>query len=226
MPCNHLQQRMTTFPQKVVLKDYALIFWDFDGVIKDSVEVKSRAFESLFAPYGSTVITKVREHHQANGGMSRFEKFPIYLSWVGQPVTAKRVEEFCEQFSQRVVDEVIASAWVPGVECYLRTNPFNQKFVLISATPKPEIDTILDRLDLTICFDAVFGAPTSKQEAIRQTIARKSFGPAECLMIGDARADHDAATANDVRFLLRRHHLNNSVFADYIGPSIHDLTSL
>ena len=30
------------------LKKYKNIFWDFDGVIKDSVDVKSEAFLNLF----------------------------------------------------------------------------------------------------------------------------------------------------------------------------------
>jgi|TARA_Y100000310_G_C20511448_1_gene729077 beta-phosphoglucomutase-like phosphatase (HAD superfamily) len=33
-----------------------VIFWDFDGVIKDSVNVKTRAFEKLFLPFGENVV--------------------------------------------------------------------------------------------------------------------------------------------------------------------------
>ena len=31
------------------------IFFDFDGVIKDSVKVKSESFEKLFLPFGKKV---------------------------------------------------------------------------------------------------------------------------------------------------------------------------
>ncbi|MEC7219091.1 MAG: hypothetical protein VXW29_01645, partial [SAR324 cluster bacterium] len=31
---------------------YKLIFWDFDGVIKDSVPLKTEAFDQLFCEYG------------------------------------------------------------------------------------------------------------------------------------------------------------------------------
>ena len=37
-----------------------VIFWDFDGVIKDSVEAKSSAFEKIFSSYGSNISNKVR----------------------------------------------------------------------------------------------------------------------------------------------------------------------
>ena len=40
------------------IKKAKTIFWDFDGVIKDSVSVKSDAFEELFLPFGSDVAKK------------------------------------------------------------------------------------------------------------------------------------------------------------------------
>ena len=36
-----------------------VIFWDFDGVIKDSVKVKSLAFERLFSDYGNNIVDGV-----------------------------------------------------------------------------------------------------------------------------------------------------------------------
>ena len=40
-----------------LLKEFQAIFLDFDGVIKDSVEIKSNAFEQLFLPSGYIVIS-------------------------------------------------------------------------------------------------------------------------------------------------------------------------
>ena len=51
------------------------IIFDFDGVIAESVNVKTEAFASLYEPYGKDVVNKVEQHHLANGGVSRFEKF-------------------------------------------------------------------------------------------------------------------------------------------------------
>ena len=52
----------------------------FDGVIKESVSVKTDAFVDLFRPYGRDVCEQVRKHHLANGGMSRYQKMPTYLN--------------------------------------------------------------------------------------------------------------------------------------------------
>ena len=62
-----------------LIKKSSVIFWDFDGVIKESVDIKGKAFQKLFEVYGTEVMEMVRIHHENNGGMSRFDKFPVYL---------------------------------------------------------------------------------------------------------------------------------------------------
>ena len=119
-----------------VLGASTLIFWDFDGVIKDSVNVKTEAYTSLFLPYGHEVATRVRQHHEVNGGVSRFDKIPLYLLWAGELATPERIDEFCTRFSLLVLQKVIDSPWVPGVREYLLLNSGIQYFVLVTATPQ------------------------------------------------------------------------------------------
>lgn len=210
----------------VLLRNPKLIFWDFDGVIKESVEVKTRAFVQLFQPFGVEVADRVRAHHEANGGMSRFDKLPLYLGWAGIEPTEGRVSSYCKQFSQLVLQGVIDAPWVLGAEDYLRSNPHRQIFVTVSATPQDELEQILQVLDLRKCFADVFGAPTSKKEAISMTLESYNIAPQHCLMIGDAKADWDAAQTNQVPFLLRRHATNGQVFKDYTGDSVEDFRGL
>ena len=106
------------------LDKFELIFWDFDGVIKESVSVKTDAFVELFQSYGKDVCNKVKQHHIENGGMSRFNKIPLYLEWSNIAPTNERVDDMCAKFSGIVKNKVINSAWVPGVERFLRSNIF------------------------------------------------------------------------------------------------------
>ena len=48
-------------------QDKNYIFWDFDGVIKESVELKSNAYEQLFLEFGSDVSDKIRDQLAALG---------------------------------------------------------------------------------------------------------------------------------------------------------------
>ncbi len=202
------------------LRKYELVFWDFDGVIKDSVDVKGQAFFELFQPFGDDIAKRVQDHHAANGGMSRFEKIPIYLRWASEDSCSTQIDSYCDMFSQLVLQRVIDSPWVSGVETFLHCNPYSQVFVLVSATPLGELKQILKGLQIEVCFEEIFGAPTSKSDALSMVIVSRGLDPKACLMIGDAREDLAAARANSVDFLLRLHPNNSELFANYNGPFV------
>ena len=194
----------TVIQVEAILQHAAVVFWDFDGVIKDSVVAKSVAFEQLFLPYGRDLASRVRQHHEAHGGVSRYKKMPIYLDWAGETGTAAQIDEFCDRFARLVRQSVIESAWVPGVREYLQDRHAHQHFVLVTATPQTEILQILDALDIAYCFREVHGFPTPKDEAIRDVLPRFQCPSEQALAVGDSEADFDAATVNNVPFLLRR----------------------
>lgn len=202
-----------------LLKRARVVFWDFDGVIKDSLTVKSDAFERLFLPYGSEIAARVRRHHEAHGGLSRFEKVPLYLDWAGEAPTPERVFEFCERFSTIVRQEVIDAPWVPGVREYLDANHLRQRFALVTATPQQEMQEILQALGIAHWFGEVHGAPTPKAAAMSLVLQRWSCQPEQSLAVGDADADFDAAEANHVTFALRRTRLNQELQERFAGPS-------
>ena len=206
------------------IRDYKIVFWDFDGVIKDSVGSKSDAFESLFLPYGKDLAARVRQHHENNGGISRYEKIPTYLSWVNKGVTSEVVDRYCQRFASVVVKNVLASPWVPGIYDYIISNFQDQVFVLVTATPLEEIQVILQHLDIAHCFKKAFGSPTNKYDAIKHTLFDLNFSPNEALMIGDSESDLTASSKAGVNFFLRRnefnaslqHSCNSTVFDDLI----------
>ena len=206
-----------------LLNSALLIFWDFDGVVKDSLDIKSLAFENLFLPFGLEIASRVRIHHERNGGVSRFEKIPLYLQWAGQPTSPLQVNEFCDRFAKCVQQGVIDAPWVPGVREYLLGNFTEQYFVLVTATPQEEIEQILDALQISHCFREVYGAPTNKAIAIAAVLDRQKCPPIRSLMIGDAETDRQAALMNSVSFLLRRTPLNLTLQNSYSGPMFDDL---
>ena len=55
-----------------------VIIFDFDGVLVESVNIKTEAFAEIYRPYGKLIERKVVNHHLANGGVSRYEKFVLY----------------------------------------------------------------------------------------------------------------------------------------------------
>jgi phosphoglycolate phosphatase-like HAD superfamily hydrolase len=205
-----------------MLRRYATLFWDFDGVIKDSVAVKAAAFERLFAPFGAALAARVRAHHECNGGMSRYEKLPLYLQWAGHSASEAEVSAYCEQFSVAVRQATIDSPWVPGAREYLLANRARQCLVLVSATPQGEMEDILRAVGIASCFHEVHGAPTPKLQAIQAALERRGCAPADALMIGDSDSDYVAAKAAGLAFLLRRTPLNHDLQRRHGGLQCED----
>jgi phosphoglycolate phosphatase-like HAD superfamily hydrolase len=211
-----------TAPIVAFLHGRSTLFWDFDGVIKDSVAVKSDAYERLFAPFGPDVAARVRDHHERNGGISRFEKLPLYLSWAGREASEAEVSSYCGQFSAVVRQSVIDSPWVPGAREYLQANHARQCLFLVTGTPQAEMEDILMALELTSCFREVHGAPTSKSDAIELVLARWNCPRTDSLLIGDSDSDYAAAGTAGVQFLLRRTALNRQLQRKHLGLQCED----
>jgi phosphoglycolate phosphatase-like HAD superfamily hydrolase len=207
------------------IDNFSIVFWDFDGVIKDSVDIKTQAYEHLFLSYGDKVSKWVRRHHEANGGMSRFEKIPLYLRQAGIRDDSVTVDIFCSKFSNLVVQKVIDSPWVPGVVDYLSRKGQSTIFVLVTATPTREIEEIADRINISRCFEKVFGAPYDKADVIADVMKTYSLNSDDALMIGDAKADLVAADKNSIRFLLRRTPINLDLQKSYMGPQFEDFSN-
>ncbi len=193
------------------IKKAKTIFWDFDGVIKDSVSVKSDAFEELFLPFGSDVAKKIRMHHEDNGGMSRYDKLPIYLNLAGEKNSTDSISKYEKQFSKLVMNRVINSPWVEGVLEYIKTNYKAQKFFLITATPQKEIEEILKKLEISKYFKKVIGSPTNKKDAIKIILSNENINLDDSIMIGDSCSDYEAAKENNVFFVFRKTDLNKKL---------------
>ena len=74
------------------------LFFDFDGIIADSVGCKTEAFRDIYLPYGEEIASKVVDHHLKNGGISRFEKFVTYhADFLGKTISQNELNKHCEK---------------------------------------------------------------------------------------------------------------------------------
>ena len=55
------------------------IFFDFDGVIAESVSAKTYAFEEMYLPYGNDIALKVVEYHKLHGGFLDMKSLNIFI---------------------------------------------------------------------------------------------------------------------------------------------------
>jgi HAD superfamily hydrolase (TIGR01549 family) len=191
-----------------LLKKSSVIFWDFDGVIKDSLEVKASAFENLFSEYDQTILNQIKKHHFEFGGLSRFEKIPIYLDFAGIPRSQINIEKYTKKFSTLVKQSVIDSPWVPGAIEYIKSHYMKKQFFIVTATPKFEIDEILVRLGISNFFIEAYGSPTPKTKALALAIEKFQCDSKKTIMIGDSMSDYKSALQNNITFVLRQTEFN------------------
>lgn len=202
------------------------IIFDFDGVIVESVDIKTNAFGKIFEHEGVDVAKKVVEYHLKNTGISRYEKFRyIYKEILKRPLNDKEFQILCSKFASLVVDGVIMAPYVKGAIEFLKSYASEYKCFVVSATPLEELEDILRKRDIDQFFQAVYGAPVNKSEAVKKTLLKKAIESHETVYVGDAMSDFFAAKENLVTFIARINN-NESIFANMECLKINDLTKL
>jgi len=200
----------------------ALIF-DFDGVVTESVQLKSNAFADLYRPYGSDIVKKVVDHHETNGGMSRYEKIHLYHeSFLNKTITRKEIASLANQFSDLVVENVIAAPYVPGALEYIQKCCEQYKLFISTGTPTEEIKQIIIGRKIDHYFTAVFGSPDKKSTHLDQIISTYQIKHSEAIFFGDSNTDLEAAEKAHIRFVLVKNQFNKKLVQSYDGQIISD----
>ena len=194
------------------MKYYSAYIFDFDGVIKDSVRVKSEAFVQLYASEGIEFQRKVEEYHLTNGGISRYVKFKVWNEWLGRSTSEDAIEELAKNFAQLVIDNVVASPYVNGAIKALKSARENALTFLVTGTPDDEINLILSQLKLLELFLEVHGSSRKKTIIVNDILQRFDLNPSEVLFIGDAQTDYNASLDNGLDFYLRKTDYNSDWF--------------
>jgi len=178
-----------------------IIIYDFDGVICDSVNIKTEAFAELYQSYGKGVQQAVKEYHLAHGGISRHEKFRYFQSiLLGESVNQQKIDALADQFSLLVKQKVIASKYILGVIDFLKANEGKKQFIC-TGTPQNEIEDIVEKKGIKALFEEVYGSPRTKIEIIQTIMDKNSVSPKDCIFFGDAMTDYDAAKACSIPFV-------------------------
>jgi HAD superfamily hydrolase (TIGR01549 family) len=202
------------------------ILFDFDGVLAESVNIKTEAFRQMYLSYGEGFAQKVVEHHLANGGMSRYEKVKVYNGeWLGEEVTLEKIQLLSQKFSDLVVEGVVNCGEVTGAYDFLNSAS-NYKKYIITGTPTIEIKPILERRKMNHFFEEIYGSPEKKDFWVKEILRNENTLPEECVFIGDALADYNAAIGNNITFILRETKEAENLFKDYNGYRLKDLTAL
>ncbi len=120
------------------------IAFDFDGVLVESVDVKTGAFRRVFAGEAPETVERIVAYHLENGGVSRFEKFcVIYRDILRRALPVAEFRQLCEQFARLVVDAIVGAPWVEGAQGFLAAHTGHYTLFIVSGTPQAELREIV-----------------------------------------------------------------------------------
>jgi phosphoglycolate phosphatase-like HAD superfamily hydrolase len=183
-------------------KENAALFFDFDGVILDSVAIKTTPFVELFKPYGDQVLSQLLDYHRQHGGISRIEKIKFaHEHLIGKPLSEHELIAWGQRYSQLLADKVVGAAWIPGAREFLEEVNGDIPVFVISGTPETELLQLIEKRNMTAYFTEMRGSPTRKPAHIRDLISRYRLNPDHCVFVGDALTDYNAARETGLLFV-------------------------
>lgn len=188
----------------IMTRKYDAIVFDFDGVLVESVDVKTQAFGTLYAEYGDRIVEQVKAYHLQHGGVSRFKKFRYYHEvLLGKTLTEAEEQRLGDLFSQYVEDAVVEAVYVAGALEILEKTYQTLPLFIASGTPDQELKRIVSRRNMSHYFVSVHGSPAQKGNIIQDVLLKYGFDPDRVLMVGDAMSDYEGAIAAGVKFIGR-----------------------
>lgn len=179
------------------------IIFDFDGVLLESAEIKTEAFQELFSVYPD-LVQEIVEYHKKNMGISRYAKFRyFYENILGEQLSYDKERELGIEFSQIALNKILAAPAVRGALEFLNTYYKILPLFIASGTPEDELLYIVKNRNMSQFFKEIHGSPKKKTEIILDIISRYDLESDEVVFVGDALSDLKASMETGVYFIAR-----------------------
>lgn len=178
------------------------LVFDCDGVLLDSVNVKTDAFARLAQPWGDEARDRMVLYHTLHGGVSRYLKFEwFFREYIGREITPGEKEEWNEKFREYCLEAVRNCPMIPGALATLKTWHNVLPLYVCTGAPTGEVSEILRERGLSDYFTGIYGSPPVKPKLLEFIVNQDaSLTPADVLMIGDASTDLEAAEYAQTQF--------------------------
>lgn len=183
--------------------DCKVILWDFDGVIMDSMPIRSNGFALVLKSFPEEQVKELMDFHNVNGGLSRYYKFRYFFEAIrNEEITEEQVQELAASFSVIMLDSLINEALlIQDSVSFIKSNWQNYEMHIVSGSDGNELRQICESLDLAKYFKSINGSPTHKNELVRALLEENDYDKSEVVLIGDSKNDFEASMVNGIRFI-------------------------
>lgn len=178
------------------------IIFDFDGVILDSVPVKTEAYRILFRNYEEAVVSELITYHELNGGVSRYKKIEYFFDkLLNQKISEKTILKLANDYSLLTKEELTKPKYlIEDTISFIKRNYQNYNLHIASGADEDDLKYICNSLKISKYFLTINGSPMIKSEIVKKIIDLNNYSIDETILIGDSINDFEAAKNNEIDF--------------------------
>lgn len=182
------------------------VVFDFDGTLVDSNSIKRQAFFEVAGTFrnGTEMMKCILEEATDRDRYWVFQEFARGV--FGEADSA----ELAERYTRICQERIAAAPEIPGARaCLERLRSEGKHLFLNSATPAGPLASLVRLRRLESLFEAIYGAPATKQENLAAIRAQHRYAPEEMLVVGDGESDRVSAAMTGCRFVAVENADNN-----------------
>ena len=180
-----------------------MIFWDFDGVIMNSNEVRDQGFKEVLKDFPKEQVNQLMAFHQNNGGLSRYVKFRHFFEDIrGESIAEHEVKTWARKFSKIMMQLLInPDLLIDETRSFIKTNGGNYNMHIVSGSDQTELRQISRELGIVKYFNSIHGSPKPKTQWVSELMVEHAYNRQNTCLIGDSKNDYNAARDNEIYFI-------------------------
>jgi phosphoglycolate phosphatase-like HAD superfamily hydrolase len=178
------------------------LFFDFDGVILDSVAIRTEGFRRVLKDFDDSDVDQLIEYHNINGGISRYAKFKwFYKEVLKKELSQGQLDKYTDEFSSIMLDELSNKSYlIQQTVDFLKRTFLTMPMHVVSGADQTELRHLCKELDVAKYFNSIYGSPTAKDINITQMLDTYEYDGEDTIMICDSINDYEAAHVNGIYF--------------------------
>ena len=185
------------------------LFFDFDGVLFNSNKIRTKGFKIIFKEFPKTMVDKIIDYHEINGGLSRYHKIRYFFENIlNKDISDQLLQTYANEYRKVMAKELFDEKLkISDSINFLKTkrNKFDKTFI-VSGSDQKELRNLCEFLEIKDLFNGIYGSPIAKNELVKNILKKNSIELKDCCLIGDSLNDKEAALINGITFFAYNNH--------------------
>lgn len=181
-----------------------VIFFDFDGVILDSMSIRDIGFEKIAreATDSGEIINDFLSYHRYNAGLSRYVKIRyLYEEMLNIKISEEEINKIANNFSSLMREKLVNKDYlIKETIKFIEENHKKYIMHIVSGSDEKELNYLCKELEINQYFKTIEGSPTHKNDLVKNILEIYNYDNDTCVLIGDSVTDLNAAKINNLVF--------------------------